>query len=104
MRLSEDKKTIIKDLIVKNLSDISDISKIIIFGSFIISKQPNDIDIAILDSSGKDYFTLSAIYRKKLRPISEILPIDVIPIVKLEPDNKATIENDILMGEVIYEK
>ena len=57
-----------------------EIEKIILFGSFIHSDNPNDIDIAIFQNSDSKYLELALKYRKLARSISKKIPLDIIPI------------------------
>lgn len=92
----------IKSDIISILSVQQDIEKIVLFGSFLSTDSPNDIDIAIYSNSNNDYLTLALKYRKLLRDVSKVLPIDVIPV----KNNKGIsfFDNEINKGEIIYEK
>ena len=93
----ENIKKEIRDL----LSPEQEITKIIIFGSFINSNSPRDIDIAVFQESNQKYMPLSLKYRRLTRKIAKILPLDVIPI-KANADN--IFINEIESGEIIYER
>ena len=93
----ENIKKEIRDL----LSPEQEITKIIIFGSFINSNSPRDIDIAVFQDSNQKYMPLSLKYRRLTRKIAKILPLDVIPI-KANADN--IFINEIESGEIIYER
>jgi len=93
----ENIKKEIRDL----LSSEQEITKIIIFGSFINSNSPHDIDIAVFQDSNQKYMPLSLKYRRLTRKIAKILPLDVIPI-KASADN--VFINEIEAGEIIYER
>ena len=101
MYLSIDIKDEMIKLIQNRLVDFSEITKIILFGSFPKSKNPNDIDIAIIQNSKDNYLTLSLKYRKALRELSKKIPLDVIPI-KIDTDSSFL--EEINQGYVIYEK
>ena len=73
-------KANLKKYIVEQLSQEPEVEKVIIFGSFLKSNTPNDIDIAILQNSCQTYLTLALKYRKLLRPLYSFFPIDVIPL------------------------
>ena len=94
-------KSNLKRYIVEQLSQQPEVEKVIIFGSFLKSNTPNDIDIAIFQNSCQNYLTLALKYRKLLRPLYSFLPIDVIP---LRLDAQGSFINEIKCGEVIYEK
>jgi predicted nucleotidyltransferase len=83
------------------LSSEKEITKIVIFGSFLKSDNPHDIDIAVFQDSNQNYIPLSLKYRRLTRKIARILPIDIIP-VKSNTNN--TFINEVETGEVIYER
>jgi len=101
MYLSIDIKDEMIKLIQNRLVDFSEITKIILFGSFPKSKNPNDIDIAIIQNSKDNYLTLSLKYRKALRELSKKIPLDVIPI---KINTYSSFLEEINQGYVIYEK
>ncbi|RMH87352.1 MAG: nucleotidyltransferase domain-containing protein [Calditrichaeota bacterium] len=102
MTLTPNQKEEIKRAVREALCSEAEVQKIIIFGSFLTSDEPVDIDIAIFQTSSEPYLPLAMKYRKKLRPISRILPVDVIPLRPGGEPNSFLAE--ILSGEVIYEK
>ena len=93
MILSESEKKELKTNIANSLLSSSEIEKIIVFGSFLESKSPNDIDIAIFQNSSDNYLTLALKYRKMIRDISKKIPVDVIPI-------RSGASNSFLMDEI----
>ncbi len=99
--LKEPTKTEIREYIVEQLSQESEVEIIIIFGSFLKSNTPNDIDIAIFQNSCQTYLNLALKYRKLLRHLYLFFPIDVIP---LRLDAQGGFIDEIKGGEVIYEK
>ena len=101
MPLSEDKKSNFIEIIKSQLSQFSEISKIVLFGSFIKSSEPNDIDIAIVQNSNDNYLKLSLKYRKVLRDLSKQIPLDIIPI---KQGANGIFLNEIDNGLVIYER
>jgi len=84
------------------LSPEKEAKKIIIFGSFLSSNEPNDLDIAIVQDSKEPYLALAMKYRKKMRAIAKRIPIDVIPLK--DDVNDDPFFDEIKDGEVIYEK
>jgi len=52
--------------------DDSKVEKVVVFGLFITSEFPQDIDLAVFCYSNDDYLTLALALRKKLRGISNI--------------------------------
>lgn len=102
MKLSQEQKAAIKRQLVDSLKGEKEITKIIIFGSFIHSDNPNDLDIAILQDSQQGYLELAMRYRKKTRPISNIISIDILPLKAMATDDPFL--SEIQSGELIYER
>ena len=102
MNLKGETKATLKKEIIEQLSEFPEIRKVIIFGSFLNSENPNDLDIAVFQDSDQSYYPLAMKYRKQLRAIANRIPIDVIPIRK-SPENGAFLQ-EIEKGEVLYEK
>ena len=101
MKLSKQQKEKIKLQIKDKLSNEQEIQKIIVFGSFVNSNNPNDIDVAVFQSSKKRYLELSMKYRKLMRELITTIPYDIIPIQQNATGNFL---NDIEAGEIIYER
>jgi predicted nucleotidyltransferase len=101
MYLPEKLKKNLTEEITKSLLAFSEIDKIVLFGSFVKSSTPNDIDIAIFQNSDDNYLTLSMKYRKALRGISSQIPLDVIPV---KTGSKGIFLKEIEKGKVIYEE
>ena len=101
MLLTPDDKTQIKRDVVMALRDESEIRKIVIFGSFTTSDNPNDIDIAIFQDSSEKYLPLALKYRRLLDRLGSRFPLDVLPI-RTDPSPGGFLE-EILKGETIYE-
>ena len=101
MAISAKQKQDIKEQLRKILSSEKEVQKIVLFGSFVSSMDPNDIDIAIFQNSNEKYLPLSMKYRKLVRDIAKIIPIDIIP---LKEDAKGFFLEEIKAGEIIYEK
>jgi predicted nucleotidyltransferase len=92
----------LKSEIIEQLIEFPEIRKVVIFGSFLFSDEPNDLDIAVFQDSDESYYPLAMKYRKKLRSIANRIPIDVLPIRK-NPEN-ATFLKEIENGEILYER
>ncbi len=97
-----DKEQLKIDL-VNALAGDEQIEKIVVFGSFTYSSTPHDMDIAVFCNSNDDYLTLALAFRKKLRPLSKIIPIDLLPIT-IPFDPASSFMSEINKGEVVYEK
>lgn len=96
-----DKDSIINN-IVNSLNDEPEIRRIVVFGSFLTLPNPNDIDVAVFQDSGEQYLSLAMKYRKKTRPVSEKIAIDIFP---LRPDAKdGFFMDEIQKGRVVYER
>ncbi len=100
--INKELKDHIKRTLRRNLSSQKEVNKIIIFGSFVNSMEPRDIDIAVFMDSDESYLSLAMKYRKLTREISKILPLDIIPIKPEAP--KISFFDEIEKGEMIYEK
>lgn len=101
MALTETQKDRIKKTLRTLLSAETEVIKIVIFGSFLSSDNPHDIDIAIFQDSNQKYIPLSMKYRRLTRQVARVLPIDIIPI-KANSNNNFI--SEIEGGEVIYER
>ena len=101
MKVSKKQKENIKNQIREKLSNEQEIQKIVVFGSFINSNDPNDIDIAIFQNSSERYLVLSMKYRKLMRELIKTIPYDIIPI---QLNATGSFLNDIEAGEIIYER
>jgi predicted nucleotidyltransferase len=101
MSLTEHNKVQFINTIKKQLSQFSEVNQIILFGSFIQSKNPNDIDIAIIQNSNENFLTLSLKYRKVLRELSKLIPLDIIPV---KQNSEGIFLNEINKGTVVYER
>ena len=102
MKLTVTIKETIKKEIASCLSNEKEISKIMIFGSFLESKNPKDIDVAVFQNSNESYLTLSMKYRKLTRTIAKKIPLDIIPVKPNASDSLFL--SEIESGELIYEK
>jgi len=102
MFLTAKEKKNLKRQIADLLSSEEEVRRIVVFGSFLESPSPNDLDIAVFQESEEAYLPLAMKYRRKLASVSEKIPIDVIP-VRPQPV-PGTFLAEIERGEVIYER
>ena len=102
MLLTEKQKDELKKELVSCLSSDDDVKKIVIFGSFVKSSDPLDLDVAVFQESNETYLPLALKYRRKTRAISKKLPLDIFP-VKAGSRNHSFL-SEIDRGEVIYER
>jgi len=99
--MTKKEKNIIKNQLKEALSQEDEISKIVIFGSFLKANEPNDIDVAIFQNSTEIYLKLAMKYRRLTREIAKIIPIDIFPLKDI---SSGIFLNEIITGEVIYER
>ncbi len=89
------------NFIRSHLMQFPEIDKVIIFGSFFESNNPNDIDVAIVQETDNNFLALSLKYRKALRDLSKKIALDIVPLKK---DFDGFFAQEIKKGRVIYEK
>ena len=99
---TEQEKELLKQRLVGSLKTEREVCRIVIFGSFVNSDDPHDMDVAVFQDSDEKYLPLAMRYRRKTRDIARIIPMDILPL-------KAGVQGDIFMdeielGEVIYER
>jgi len=92
----------LKEEIIQKLKTEKEIKKIVIFGSFLDSEKPNDIDLAVFQDSTETYLSLALRYRKLIRDIAQKIPIDIIPI--RDNASGSSFLAEIEAGELIYER
>ena len=98
---SQDKENLKKEL-AATLSEEPEVTKVVVFGSFLIASDPHDLDVAVFQNSDQAYLPLALKYRKKTRMIRRRIPMDIFP---LKPGAAANFMLDeIARGEVIYER
>ena len=95
-------KDSLKEQLVGCLKDEKEVCKIVIFGSFLKSSEPHDIDVAVFPDRSEKYLLLALKYRRKTRAIAHIIPLDIIPL-KTEASSE-TLTDEIAQGEVIYKR
>ena len=100
--LTIEEKQELKKQLVSTFKYEKDIRKIVIFGSFLSSDSPQDMDVAVFQESSEGYIKLAMKYRKMTRVVSKKIPIDIFPIRSNADD--ASILSEIENGEVVYEK
>lgn len=99
---TEKQKQLLKRQLIDSLSAESEICRIVIFGSFVNSDNPHDLDIAVFQDSDDKYLPLAMKYRKKIRELARIIPVDIIPLKVGVKDG--FFMDEINSGEVIYER
>ena len=99
---TKQQKQSLKQQLVSLLETEREVRRIVIFGSFLSSHDPHDIDVAVFQDSDEKYLPLAMKYRRKTRAIARMIPLDILPL-------KAGAQGGVFMdeieqGEVIYEK
>jgi len=99
---TEQQKQSLKRQLVSLLESEREVCRIVIFGSFLSSNDPQDIDVAIFQDSDEKYLPLAMKYRRKTRDIARRIPLDILPL-------KAGVQGEVFIdeieqGEVIYER
>ncbi|ABQ24797.1 nucleotidyltransferase domain-containing protein [Geotalea uraniireducens] len=97
-----DKEKLKRELVAALAVD-ENVEKIVIFGSFTRSATPHDMDVAVFCDSKDDYLTLALALRRKLRSLSNVIPIDLLPVT-VPYDPASVFLQEINKGEVVYEK
>jgi len=100
--LSVQQKQVLTDQLVESLASEREVCRIVVFGSFLHSDEPHDLDIAVFQDSDEAYLPLALKYRKKTRQIAQIIALDIIPVKAGQKDGLFL--DEIEQGKVIYER
>jgi uncharacterized protein len=100
--LSTEQKRALMDELVVSLGEEQEVCRIVIFGSFLRSDAPHDLDIAVFQDSEEAYLPLALKYRRKTRRIARTIPLDIVPLRAGAKDGSFL--DEIERGEVIYER
>jgi hypothetical protein len=79
-----------------------EVQKIVVFGSFLHSDNPHDLDVAVFQDSAEPYLPLVLKYRQKTRSIARRIPLDILPLKPWTADDPFLAE--MAKGEVVYER
>ena len=102
MNLPREAKEKLKKEIVAGLAEFPEVRRVVLFGSFVTSDDPRDLDIAVFQDSDESYYPLAMKYRRTLRSVAKRIPLDVIPI-RRSPGEGPFLQ-EIQRGEVLYER
>jgi len=102
MTFNKESKQALINEIKDCLSPEKEIRKIVVFGSFLQTNDPGDIDLAVFQDSNEPYLVLAMKYRRLTRKVAEKIPVDVIPVRIGANDNWFL--SEINSGRLIYEK
>ena len=95
-------KQLLKQRLVNSLKTEREVCRIVVFGSFVNSDSPHDLDVAVFQDSDEKYLPLAMKYRRITRDIARMIPMDIIPL-KIGVEGE-TFLDEIELGEVIYER
>ena len=93
-------KETLKRELVSCLERDLEIRRIVIFGSFLTSMSPTDMDVAVFQDSDESYIALAMKYRRQTRPVSRRISLDIIPLRNGIANDPFLME--IEAGETIY--
>jgi predicted nucleotidyltransferase len=102
MNLLREAKEKLKKEIVAGLADFPEVQRVVVFGSFVTSDDPHDLDIAVFQDSDESYYPLAMKYRRTLRSIAKRIPLDIIPIC--QGAGEGPFMQEIQKGEILYER
>jgi len=102
MRLDREQKEKLKRDVAECLKRDKEVQRVVVFGSFLTSDDPHDMDIAVFQSSPESYLPLALKYRRQVRAVAKQIAVDVIPI---RPNPApSTFLTEVEHGEVVYER
>lgn len=99
---TEQQKQSLKQQLINLLRTEKEVCRIVIFGSFLSSDDPHDMDVAVFQDSDEKYLPLAMRYRKKTRDIARMIPLDILPLKAGVPGG--VFMGEIEQGEIIYER
>lgn len=102
MVLDIKQKETLKRELVSCLADDREIQRIVVFGSFLTSAVPADMDVAVFQDSDEPYIPLAMKYRRQTRLVARSIPLDIIPIRSGVSGNPFL--KEIESGETVYER
>jgi hypothetical protein len=79
MRLTAQGKSVLKREPVAHLRTEKEVQKIVIFGSFLHSGNPHDLNVAVFQDSIEPYLPLALKYRQNTPSIARRIPLDILP-------------------------
>lgn len=102
MKLTDADKRQIERELAACLSRQPEVRKVVIFGSFLSSDDPGDVDVAVFQDSQEDYLPLAMRYRRLTGPVARRIPLDIVPLRASSSGGSFLRELD--RGQVIYER
>ena len=80
MTLSLEERERLKREVAECLRAEPEVRRIVVFGSFVTSPTPHDLDVAVYQESDEGYLPLALKYRRLLRKVAATIPVDVLPL------------------------
>ena len=102
MRLTDEEKQKIKRELAQRLGPEHEVRMVVVFGSFLTSDDPHDLDVAVFQDSDETYLPLAMKYRRLTREIARRIPMDIVPL-KAET-REGWFWREVMTGEVVYER
>lgn len=99
---TQQQKKLLKQRLVNSLKTEREVCRIVVFGSFVNSDSPHDLDVAVFQDSDEKYLPLAMKYRRITRDIARMIPLDILPL--RAGVEGGTFLDGIKRGEVIYER
>ena len=100
--LTEQDRRRLKRELADTLKPEAEVCRIVIFGSFVDSDDPHDLDVAVFQDSNQPYLPLALKYRQLTRAIARRITLDIFPVRVDAKDGPFM--NEIARGEVVYER
>jgi predicted nucleotidyltransferase len=100
MTLSREERERLKQEVVACLSGEPEVRRVVLFGSFVTSPSPHDLDVAVFQESDEGYLPLALKYRRLLRSVAETIPVDVLPLRTVGVAGEFL--KEVERGEVVY--
>ena len=102
MVLDIKQKEMLKRELVSCLAGDLEIRRIVVFGSFLTSSVPADMDVAVFQDSDEPYIPLAMKYRRQTRLVARSIPLDIIPL--RNGVSNSLFLKEIEAGETVYER
>jgi predicted nucleotidyltransferase len=100
MTLSREEREGLKREVAARLGAEPEVRRVVVFGSFVTSATPHDLDIAVFQESDESYLPLALKYRRLLRNVAAKIPVDVLPL-RLQ-GTAGEFLKEVEQGEVVY--
>jgi len=80
MRLTPQEKADFHQRLVACLGSQAEVRRIVVFGSFANSDDPQDLDVAVFQEGSESSLPLALRYRRLTRTIARQIPLDIFPV------------------------